>query len=151
MLCLEARTIASRAGESGRQERNSSVLGLQAHLPPPGGQECSAFRVVYIWWFWSVASVLLSFGHWTPISFCAMLHPVCPWNPLAPWLPGDMCSEPTSQSNTSPAMVTATGSEGGMEPIRRQRKTMRPLLGLLGTGSCFFSPNLNLGWSGGTK
>lgn len=80
MLCLEAGAIASRAGESGRQERNSSGLGLQAHPPLPGGQQCSAFCAVNIWWFWSTASVLPSLGNHMSISFCGttlgrMLHP----------------------------------------------------------------------------
>ena len=51
MLCLEARTIASRARESGRQERNSTGLGLQACPPLLGGQWCSVFCAVIIWWF----------------------------------------------------------------------------------------------------
>lgn len=72
-MCLEARAIAYRAGESGRQERNSSGLGLQAHPPLLGGQQRSAFCAVVIGWFWSIASVLPSFGKIKSVSFCGAI------------------------------------------------------------------------------
>lgn len=68
MLCLEARPIAYRAGESGRQERASSGLRLQAHSPLPEEQQCSprsGYLVVG-----SIASVLSSFGNIMSVSFC---------------------------------------------------------------------------------
>lgn len=146
-MCLEARTIASRARESGRQERNSSALGIQAHLPPSGGQPCSAFSVVGIRWFWSTASVLSSFGHWMSTSFCGTPHPCAR---RTHWVLGSQSGHVlgADQSDT-PSVVIAIGSEVGISPIWRQGKAMRPLRGLLGSRQWSFPSELEFGMKWG--
>lgn len=135
MLCLEARPIAYRAGESDRQERNGSGLRLQAHPPLPGGQPCSAFCTVDIWWFWSIESVLPSFGNIMSVSFCGTVSGCIP-RPCAHRIQSTLGTESgyvvrPCLSGWYIAVAIVIGSIWTSNPLKKS-KAMRPLLGLLG-------------------